>query len=162
MPVFTCPGTAGGVKPGDGGAPPQLTPATAVSVLYRNHFQQGPFANAHLKFPLNNKPAPLAWFFDLDNTFTLYLKGAGDQRFDTRYLEKISPSLEIPVFGNLTITPRVDFYLFKNKVEGSRFRSANPSVSVTYRFKWHDGLRWRKALWYANPAPDVRSASPPF
>jgi hypothetical protein len=66
----------------------------------------------------------------------------------TRYLDKLTPSLTIPLYGKITISPKVDFIFYENKVNRNHFRALQPAIALSYTFKWRQGMRFYRALKY--------------
>jgi hypothetical protein len=117
----------------------------AVQTVRRN--QSGVFLNARIHVPLLLNRLD----YTIDNSGALYFNVSGDSTADTRYLEVMTHALTIPVMGNLSISPRVDLFFFRNKVAGWNIHGYQTSITAQYRFDWHTGLRFRSTLKYPNP-----------
>jgi hypothetical protein len=111
--------------------------------------QSGVFLNGRIHLPLLYRHLD----YVIENTGNLYFNRSGDSPADTHYLEVMRHSLVVPVIGNLAIVPRVDIFLFQNKVAGWHIHGYQTSVTAQYRFDWHTGLRWRDVLRYPSPPP---------
>ncbi len=109
--------------------------------------QSGIFLNARIHLPLLYKRLD----YVIENSGSLYFNRAGDSSADTRYLEVMTHSLVVPVVGNLSMVPKVEFFLFQNKVAGWHIHGYQTSISAQYRFDWHTGIRWGQALRYPSP-----------
>ena len=117
----------------------------AVQTVRRN--QSGVFLNARIHLPL-------LWNrldYTIDNSGALYFNASGDSPADTRFLEVMTHAITIPIVGNLSISPRVDLFFFRNKVAGWNIHGYQTSITAQYRFDWHTGLRFRSTLKYPNP-----------
>jgi hypothetical protein len=120
----------------------------AVQTVRRN--QSGVFLNARIHLPL-------LWdrlHYTIDNSGALYFNSSGDSPADTRFLEVMTHAISIPIVGNLSISPRVDLFFFRNKIAGSNIHGYQTSITAQYSFDWHTGLRFRSTLRYPNsPSP---------
>lgn len=110
-------------------------------------FQSGVFLNARVHLPILFKRLD----YVIDNAGSLYINRPGDSSADTRYLEVMTHSVSIPVVGNLSIVPKVEFFFFQNKVAGWHIHGYQTSITAQYRFDWHTGLRWGQAFKYPSP-----------
>jgi hypothetical protein len=89
----------------------------------------------------------------LENRGEWFRNARHDVSLDTKYSDQLTASLVVPVVGNLSLVPKVDIFFYQNKVDLNFFRSVQTSVGLQYRFDWHAGLSFRKALRYPNPPP---------
>ena len=117
----------------------------AVQTVRRN--QSGVFLNARIHLPLLLNRLD----YTIDNSGALYFNASGDSPADTRYLEVMTHAISIPIVGNLSISPRVDLFFFRNKIAGWNIHGYQTSITAQYRFDWHTGLRFRSTLRYPNP-----------
>ncbi len=119
-----------------------------VQTVRRN--QSGVFLNARIHLPLLLNRLD----YTIDNSGALYFNASGDSLADTRFLEVMTHAISIPIVGNLSISPRVDLFFFRNKIAGSNIHGYQTSITAQYRFDWHTGLRFRSTLRYPNsPSP---------
>lgn len=109
--------------------------------------QSGVFLNGRIHIPVLYKHLD----YVIENQGTLSFNRGGDSPADTRYLEVMRHSLVVPVIGNFAVVPRVDIFLFQNKVTGWHIHGYQTSVTAQYRFDWHTGLKWKDVLRYPNP-----------
>lgn len=109
--------------------------------------QSGIFINARVHIPVLYK----RFDYVIENSGSLYINRAGDSSADTRYLEVMTHSVAIPVFGNLSIVPKVELFFFQNKVAGWHIHGYQTSITAQYRFDWRTGLRWGQAFRYPSP-----------
>ncbi len=119
----------------------------AFTVDSGQRIQSGVFLNARIHVPVLYKRLD----YVIDNAGALYINRPGDSSADTRYLEVMTHSLSIPVIGNLSIVPKVEVFLFQNKVAGWHIHGYQTSITAQYRFDWHTGLHWTQALRYPSP-----------
>lgn len=113
----------------------------------------GMYLNFNLKFPLwsrqDSAKADQSWYFILANKGDIYFNNAStDTTVQTRYLDKLTPSFQLPIYGRLSLTPKVDLILYENKVAHRVYRAAEPSFSLSYSFTVRRGLSTGKALRY--------------
>ena len=111
---------------------------------------QGAFLNFRLSFPL---PLQKDLALVLENRGEWFRNTPRDVSLDTKYSDQFTASVVIPAVGNLSLVPKVDVFFYENKVDRNLFRSIQTSVGLQYRFDWHAGLTFRKALRYPNPPP---------
>ena len=116
-----------------------------VQLITRTAWQSGLFLNFNIKFPLNAKKTLL---FTLANQGTLFFQRPGDRSVDTRYQDILTPALQIPLFGKLSLQPKMDIFVYENKVNHLRFRSVSPALSLQYQFSWREGMAWKPAFLY--------------
>jgi hypothetical protein len=134
----------------DGGATILSTSQLAgrsFSVDSSQRIQSGIFLNARVHVPILFKRLD----YVIENSGSLYINRAGDSSADTRYLEVMTHSVAIPVIGNLSIVPKVEFFLFQNKVAGWHIHGYQTAITAQYRFDWHTGLHWGQAFRYPSP-----------
>jgi len=105
--------------------------------------QSGYFMNARIDLPM---PWEQLTFF-VENRGSLYLRRHIDRATDTRYLDVFTPTLRLPVWGNLSVSPRVDIFLFETK-PGWNIHGYQTTVTLDYSFDWHTGVGWKRALLY--------------
>jgi len=139
-----------------------ITKASTFTAIPRSRWEKGWFLNFHLNVPL---PIPVhkrwalpasSWAYVIDNRGEYFWNRQGDTSVDTKYLNQSTHSLVIPIWGNLSIVPKVDFFFYQNKAANSYIRTLQTSVALQYCFDWHTGLPWR-ALLYRNPSGSCAS-----
>ena len=59
----------------------------------------------------------------------------------------------VPVVGNLTLKPEVDFVFYRNKVAEIPFRGTTYLGTLSYTFSWRQGQPLTRVWRYASPAP---------
>ena len=89
-----------------------------------------------------------SWYFTLTNKGDVYFNQSSDTAVQTRYLDKLTPALSFPIWGKISLTPKVDFVLYENKINYFHYRAIQPSVSVSYTFSMREGMTWTRALGY--------------
>ncbi len=126
-------------------------PAQPV-IAMTDYLTGGAYFNFNLKLPLWSRQDPsgadLSYYFTLANKGDWYFNSRNDTNVQTRYMDKLTPSLTIPLYGKLTLTPKMDIILYENKVNRNHFRALQPSVALSYTFKWRQGMRFYRALKY--------------
>jgi hypothetical protein len=148
------------------GAGSVLTPV----VNKANYLTSGVYLNFKMKFPLwSRKDAAntnQTVYFQLTNKGDLYFNSPSDTDVQTRYLDTLTPSITFPIYGKFTLTPKVDFLLYQNKADlqdgagRNHYRSVSPAVSLSYTFKWRQGMGFLNTLRYgaiATPPPSGAS-----
>jgi hypothetical protein len=122
------------------------------SESYAPQLTGGTYLNFVIKFPLWNRRdasrADQSWYFTLANRGDFFFNSRNDTSTQTRYLDKFTPSFSIPRHGKLEITPKVDFILYENKVFPNHYRAAVPGLSLSYTFKWRQGMDRFRSLGY--------------
>jgi hypothetical protein len=123
--------------------------ASIKSTLY----QPGYFLNFHAAVPL-----PVRFFRNndwlvIDNRANYYMHHEGDVTLQTRYFVDWSASLVVPLVGNLSASPKVEWFWFQNQVDQHSFSGYQATFNFTYWFQWHRGLGGR-ALLYSYPQPN--------
>jgi hypothetical protein len=112
----------------------------------------GAYLNFYWKFPLWSKRdanrADQSWYLTFTNKGDVYFNSPGDTMVQTRYLDKFTPGFVIPLWAGLSLTPKVDFILYQNKIVGTPFWAAQPSFSLSYTFLWRQGMGPLRALRY--------------
>jgi len=128
----------------------QTTALTGIATT-SSYSNGGLYLNANLKFNLFDLPGTTGHTVSLvlANKGDLYFKNAATDTIDqTRYLEKFSPSLTVPIYGKFAFSPKVDFILFENKTANHVYRAMQPGFSLSYSFDWRPGMSGGKALKY--------------
>jgi hypothetical protein len=126
--------------------------------IYLDRPQNGLFLNFSLNFPLpvGDKYAMWAGGRGIavlsENTGQLFFARSGDLASQTRYFDKLSNSVVIPVVGNFSLKPEIDLIFYRNKVFETPFRAVQYLMNFSYTFSWRQGQSWR-ALRYPTPAP---------
>lgn len=141
-------------------------PSTAPIVHTTDYLTGGTYLKFNIKFPLWSKKdtagADHSMYFILTNKGDLYFNSRNDTTVQTRYLDTFTPSFTIPIYGNITLTPKVDVIFYENKVAHAHYRSLQPALAVSYSFKWREGMRFPRALGYGAitqtppPAPPLK------
>jgi hypothetical protein len=76
----------------------------------------------------------------------------GDINTLTRYGINAGFGIKLPVFGNLALEPRNEWYFYENKVIGSTLQRLHFKMTLTYNFDFYSGGKfWQSARF--NPAP---------
>ena len=147
-----CPATAGDSF----GNCTSLVPAgTRFKGIGAERFERGLFLNFHINFPLTNKG--LAYV--LDNRGDYFFNRSSDVTLDTKYLDQFTNSVVVPVWGNLSLVPKVDLYWYQNKKTIHHpFHSVQTSVALQYQFEWRQGLPIWKVLRYQTPGSGASAA----
>jgi hypothetical protein len=128
---------------------PGLMPTTISTADFLN---SGAYFNFSIKFPLWSRVdangADQSYYFTITNKGDLYFNRHNDISVQTRYLDKLSPSFSLPIYGKLMLTPRVDFILYENKVFRNHYRAVVPMISVSYSFQRRQGMEKLPPLRY--------------
>lgn len=121
----------------------------------------GFYLNFFLKFPLLSRQdanrTDQSWYLTFTNKGDFYFNHGVQTAIDTRYLDKFTPALQIPIWGNIALTPKVDFILYEDKINRYHYRSIAPSISLSYTFNFRQGMLWPRALMYGT---QTTAASP--
>lgn len=124
----------------------------AVSPQTTAYLTPGVYLNFYWKFPIWSRRdanrADQSFYLTLTNKGDFYFKEPSDTPVQTRYLDKLTPALNFPIWAGLTLTPKVDFILYENKVNFFHYRSVQPSVALSYTFTWREGMGFVRALRY--------------
>jgi len=127
-------------------------PNLAVAPQTTAYLTPGAYLDFYWKFPIWSRRdanrADQSLYFTLTNKGDLYFNTANDTAVQTRYLDKLTPALNFPIWAGLSLTPRVDFILYENKINRFHYRAVQPSVSLSYTFSWREGMSWTRALRY--------------
>ena len=120
--------------------------------LTTDYLTGGAYLNFNIKFPLWSRKdaagADQTWYFTLTNKGDWYFNSRNDTSVQTRYLDKFTPSFSVPLFGKLTLTPKVDFILFEDKTAHRHYASVTPALSLSYTFNYREGMNFWRALGY--------------
>jgi hypothetical protein len=136
----------------------QIDSSTKFTANYVSRPLSGFFANFSLNIPLpiGKYPdwaggKPIAWL--MENNGRWFVNNKGDLATQTKYYDKLAFSLVVPVVGNLTLKPEVDFVFYRNKVAEIPFRSTTYQGTLSYTFSWRQGQPLTRVWRYASPAP---------
>jgi hypothetical protein len=129
-----------------------LSSPSPPKVATADYLTSGVYLNFNIKFPLWSRRdagrVDRSWYFTLTNRGDLYFNSPNDTATQTRYLDKFKPSFSIPIYGKLALSPKVDFIFYENKVFRNHYRAVVPSLSLSYTFKWREGMDLGRALGY--------------
>jgi hypothetical protein len=131
-----------------------------------NFLNTGVYLNFRVKAPILSRQdasgADRSIYFTLANKGDLYFNSSHDTPVQTRYLTQVTPALLIPIWGNFSLSPKVDIILFENKVNFFHYRAIQPSVSLSYSFRVREGMAWRRALGFGaqTTAPNTPGSLP--
>jgi hypothetical protein len=80
--------------------------------------------------------------------FFAYGSSAGTSTALTRYAVEFSNSLQISIWGNLSLAPSFNMFFFQDQshLRGSSLVRRDLNLQLNYLFDWHQGLAWRDAL----------------
>ena len=122
----------------------------AAAANTTNFLNSGVYLNFRLKFPIVSRrdaaEVDRSIYFTLTNKGDLYFNSGHDTPVQTRYLTQLTPAFLIPIWGNISLTPKIDFILFENKVNFYHYRAIQPSIGLSYTFRVREGMAWRRAL----------------
>jgi hypothetical protein len=126
---------------------------SAPKMITTDFLTSGLYLNFNVKFPVWSKQDPTgadkSWYFILANKGDFYFNNpANDTSVQTRYLDKLTPSLNFPIFGKFVLSPKVDIIFYENKINRNHFRAVEPTVSLSYSFKWRTGMNFMRAIRY--------------
>jgi hypothetical protein len=118
---------------------------SGFEVLPINKFEHGMFLNLSLNVPL---PFRSGLTYTMENRGDIFFNRGGnrDLPVDTRLLDRWSHSLSIPLAGNLSIVPRLEYLYFQNKVNRSSVSAWQQMITLEYRFRWRSGIPLGTAL----------------
>jgi hypothetical protein len=143
-----------------------ITPQANFYGTYIGRPLTGFFVNFSLNVPLpfGNKYAdwaggkPIALL--VENNGRWLFDNSGDLSTQTKYYDKLAWSLVLPVIGNLSFKPEVDFIYFRNKSQALlnqptsfSFHSTTYLATLSYTFSWRQGQPFWRVWRYASPAP---------
>jgi hypothetical protein len=133
---------------------PVLGPSSSITpgMITTSYRTPGAYLNFFWKFPIFSRRdanrADQSFYFTLTNKGDIFFRSSDDTAVQTRYLEKLTPALSLPIWAGLSFTPKVDIVLYQNKVGGAHYRAIQPNFSLSYTFNWRQGMDWRRALKY--------------
>jgi hypothetical protein len=131
---------------------PLGVPPITQRVDTANYLTGGAYFNFNLKFPIWSKRDATGGdhsiFFQATNKFDLYFNSPADTSVQTRYLGKLTTSLNFPIFGKLMLTPKADYIMYENKLGHTVYRSIAPSIGISYSFKLRQGMDLSRSLGY--------------
>jgi hypothetical protein len=114
-----------------------------------------PFGNSYADWA-GGKPIALL----IENTGRWLFDNSGDLSTQTKYYDKLAWSLILPVVGNLSFKPEVDFTYFRNKSQdlpnqptSFSFHSTTYLATLSYTFSWRQGQPFSRVWRFASPAP---------
>jgi hypothetical protein len=116
-------------------------------------YQPGFFLNLHGAIPLPTRFFRQNDWLVIENRANYYLDHRGDVTLETRYFVDWTASLLMPLVGNLSASPKIEWYWFSNKIDQHSFTGYTATFNFTYWFGWHRGLG-AKALIYSYPQPN--------
>jgi len=123
-----------------------------VSPQTTAYITPGAYLNLYWKFPIWSRRdanrADQSLYFTLTNKGDIYFNTSNDTAVQTRYLDKLTPALNFPIWAGLSLTPKVDLILYENKINYFHYRAVQPSVALSYTFNWREGMSWTRALRY--------------
>jgi hypothetical protein len=114
-----------------------------------NRPRYGAYTNFRLKLPVPGCCNGLGVTFD--NQGEWFVAKHGDTALDTRYYDDLTTTVNVPVWGNLSLAPKLDTYFYRSAA-GFYVRAFQTSITLKYHFDWHQGMGWWKAMKYPNPA----------
>jgi hypothetical protein len=128
----------------------------------------GTYFNFLLKFPLWSRRdanrTNQGVYFTLTNKGDLYWREKTDTPVQTRYLDKLTPAMTVPIWAGLSLTPKVDLIAFQNKkamaLTPYHYFALQPSVSLSYTFNWREGMGWSRAFRYGAQTTTASPAGP--
>ena len=130
-----------------------------------SYLTPGAYFNFYWKIPLWSRQdanrTDQSWYFTLTNKGDFYKRTASDTPTQTRYLDKFTPALSFPIWAGLSLTPKVDFIFYENKVNGFHYLAAQPSATLSYTFTRREGMSWRRALRYGAQTTTSSTAGTP-
>ena len=138
-------------------SPQVITSGSAFQPLTKDRWERGVFANfkASVPLPFNSMGKPT--FYVMQGKSDWFFSRSDDVSLDTKYFIDWTHSLVVPLFGNLSIVPKVEVFFYENKVAGNTFHAIQTTLTFQYTFDWHEGLGFWKSLKYPNPAPGLGS-----
>jgi 5'-nucleotidase-like protein len=128
-----------------------LTSAGVKAIAHTaNYLNTGFYLNFKWQFPLVSRRdaagVDRSVYFTLTNKGDFYFNSGHDTPVQTRYLTQLTPAFVVPIWGHISLTPKIDFILFENKVNFFHYRAIQPSVTLSYTFHFREGMAWRRAV----------------
>jgi hypothetical protein len=122
------------------------TPAIAFGYSVQHQFQIGSNKNRKLTIKSDTKE----WNF--------YFRQQDDNSSQPRFRIWVENSVKIPVWGNLSLAPGFDMFVYRSKPDSSgsnpadamTFTSWRPTITLDYSFDWKWGMKMDDALRFAN------------
>jgi hypothetical protein len=116
----------------------------------RTRLRRGLFLNFSMSVPL---PGLKNLTYVTENTGDVFFSDLeNDTPTDTKWQDDWSHSLKIPLVGNLSLVPKVEFFFYENKILNHYFQSLHSTIGLQYTFEKHSGVGWHDALLYKNAA----------
>lgn len=109
----------------------------------------GNFLNLRFQIPLF---ASTNHFYVMENTGELLYNTGQDLPLETRLMNTWSHSLQLGLWKNLSVVPKIEIFYFRNKVQGNSITGLSSKINLQYRFDWRPGLAWRNTRAYPYPA----------
>jgi hypothetical protein len=135
------------------GTPTDINSNATFTSIKSTLYQPGYFLNFHASVPLPVRLFRNNDWLIIDNRANYYMRHEGDVSLETRYFVDWSVSLVVPLIGNLSVSPKIEWFWFQNKVDQHEFTGYQATFNFTYWFQWHRGLGAR-ALLYPYPQPN--------
>ncbi len=121
----------------------------AFKVASVNTPQQGVYLNFSLQSPQIHAISVTA-----ANQFQYYFDRHTDTQVDTKLYDDLNLSLSVPLFGSLKISPQVDIFKFRSKIDpvnhmgGWNVHGYQTGVALSYCFDRDSGVPLRRSLQY--------------
>jgi hypothetical protein len=126
----------------------QADPLRGLRASYVTRPRDGNFLNFHLEWAVPYlKPVS----YVMENRGEFNWDRAGDLTTETRLYTVWSNALQISLYKNISLAPKLEYFYFQNKVARASVTGVTASLALIYQFEWRPGLPWPKALIYPYP-----------
>lgn len=116
---------------------------------YRDRPRVGNFLNFRFQIPL---PGLKGHFYVMENTGEFLNNTGQDLPLETRIQNVWTNGLQLALWKNVSVVPKVEYFYFRNKVQGLSLSGITSRIDFQYRFDWRPGLWWQDTRKFPYPA----------
>jgi hypothetical protein len=131
---------------------PLIRHDSAIERHYSTFHQSGLYWDTKFALPL-----PLSLTFKVDSKGDYFFYPDSGAETLTRYDATVGFGIKLPVWGNLGLEPRYEFFFYQNKLQLNTLTRDSLTFKLTYNLdrygrRFRRGLRWRDAVQYKTPS----------
>jgi len=131
---------------------PLIRRDSAIERHYSTFHQSGLYWDTKVALPL---PLGLTFKTDAKGDYFFYADRGAETL--TRYDATVGFGIKLPVWGNIGLEPRYEFFFYQNKIQLNTLTRDSLTFKLTYNLerysrRLHGGLRWRDAIQYKTPS----------
>jgi hypothetical protein len=120
-----------------------INTTSQIMKLYETKHRRGLYTDFKFQIPIYQQLT-----YTMQDQGEFFFTDSRDNTTDTRFINRLTNSFSVPVFGNLALKPEFDVFFFTNQIEKHFYWEYRTQISLDYTFDWYRGNGFWTAMKY--------------